>query len=70
MSETVMLPLTDLSGETVIVPFADAEVLTGGTSWSPASLTSKPCVLAAMAFAHPSPTKDVTANAMNKALIV
>ena len=37
-----MLPLTDLLGETVMVPFADAEVLTGGTSWSPDRLTFKP----------------------------
>jgi len=35
----VTLPLTDLSSFTVIVPLPDAEVLTGGTSSSPLSVT-------------------------------
>src|SRR3990172_7939834 len=38
----VMLPLTDLSGPTVMVPFPDAEVVTGGTSCLPLSMTSLP----------------------------
>jgi hypothetical protein len=38
----VTLPLTDLSSFTVIVPLPDAEVLTGGTSSSPLSVTLLP----------------------------
>jgi hypothetical protein len=38
----VTLPLTDLSSFTVIVPLPDAEVLTGGTSSLPLSVTLLP----------------------------
>ena len=38
----VTLPLTDLSSFTVIVPLPDAEVLTGGTSSAPLSVTLSP----------------------------
>src|SRR5690349_20004745 len=38
----VILPLTDLSDETLKVPVPDAVVLTGGTSSSPVSLTLTP----------------------------
>src|SRR3990172_5947278 len=37
-----MLPLTDLSGLTVMAPFPDAEVVTGGISRVPLSVTSSP----------------------------
>lgn len=33
----VTLPLTALSGATVMVPLPEAEVVTGGTSWLPLS---------------------------------
>jgi hypothetical protein len=67
--ETVILPLTDLSGETVMVPFADAAVLSGGTSWSPDRLTFNPSALAAIVIVHPNPIKKVTADAIDRALI-
>jgi hypothetical protein len=54
--------MTDLLGETVMVPFPDAEVLTGGTSWSPDRLTFKPCALAAIVIGHPNIAWPVTAN--------
>jgi hypothetical protein len=63
-----MLPLTDLLGETVMVPFADAEVLTGGTSWSPDRLTFKPSALAAIVIGHPN-IKNVMADTIDKTLI-
>jgi hypothetical protein len=68
--ETVILPLTDLSGETVMVPFPDADVLTGGTCWSPDRLTFKPCALAAMPIVHPSAIKSVAAAARTKLRIL
>jgi len=53
-----------------MVPFADAEVLTGVTSWSPDRLTFKPSALAAIVIVHPNAIKNVTAHVMDKALIV
>ena len=53
-----------------MVPVADAEVLTGGTSWSPDRLTFNPSVLAAIGIVHPNPIKKVTADTIDKALIV
>src|SRR5258708_40365779 len=41
-AEVVMLPLTDLSLFTVIVPLPAAEVATVGTSWPPLSVTLLP----------------------------
>src|SRR6266849_2389283 len=41
-AEVVMLPLTDLSLFTVMVPLPEAEVATGGTSWPPLSVTLLP----------------------------
>jgi hypothetical protein len=70
MPETVIVPLTDLSGETVMAPVADAEVPTGGTSWSPDRLTFSSSALAAIVIVHPDPIKKVTADAIDKALIV
>jgi hypothetical protein len=61
--------VTGLLGETVIVPFPDAEVLTGGTSWSPDRLTFKPSALAAIVIGHPN-IKNVMVDATDKALIV
>jgi hypothetical protein len=37
-----ILPLTDLSDEITMVPLPDADVFTGGTSWSPLRLTLIP----------------------------
>jgi hypothetical protein len=37
--DVVTLPLTDLFAATVIVPFPEADVFTGGTSCAPLSVT-------------------------------
>jgi hypothetical protein len=52
-----------------MVPFPDAEVLTGGTSWSPDRLTFKPSALVAIAIGHAN-IKNVMVDATDKALIV
>jgi hypothetical protein len=51
-----------------MVPFPDADVLSGGTCWSPDRLTFKPSALAAMAIVHPSAIKSVAADAGTKTL--
>jgi hypothetical protein len=51
------MPLMDLSSCTVIVPLPDAEVLTGGTSWSPLRLT-----LTSVADAMPAPPASTLAS--------
>jgi hypothetical protein len=61
MPVVLILPLTDLSDETTIVPLPDAAVLTGGTSWSPLSVTLIPSLVPAVVVEQPAETINAMA---------
>src|SRR5579862_5709140 len=54
MPVVVTLPLTDPSAPTMMLPLPLAEVVTGGTSWSPAR-DNWPCPAAKPAYASATP---------------
>jgi hypothetical protein len=54
MPEVITLPLTDLSDEITKVALPDADVFTGGISWSPDNVTLMPCGLEPFVAAQPT----------------